>query len=55
MDHYERIMDAVNFIKKNCPMVPRVGVVLGSGLGEFADQVTENQFSNTPTSPISRK
>jgi purine-nucleoside phosphorylase len=41
MDLYERIMDAVSFIKKNCPLVPQVGVVLGSGLGEFADSVAE--------------
>lgn len=41
MDQYERIMEAVAFIKKNGPLVPRVGVVLGSGLGEFADQVAE--------------
>lgn len=44
MDHYERIMDAVNFIKKNYPVVPLVGVVLGSGLGEFADQVMEKSM-----------
>jgi len=41
MDLYEHIMDAVSFIKKNCPLVPQVGVVLGSGLGEFADSVAE--------------
>lgn len=41
MDLYERIMDAVGFIKKNYPLVPRVGVVLGSGLGKFADSVAE--------------
>jgi len=41
MDLHERIMDAVSFIKKNCPLVPRVGVILGSGLGEFADSVAE--------------
>lgn len=39
MDLYERIMDAVGFIKKNCPLAPRVGVVLGSGLGGFADSI----------------
>jgi purine-nucleoside phosphorylase len=39
MDLYERIMEAVGFIKKNCPLTPQVGVVLGSGLGEFADSV----------------
>jgi len=41
MDLYERIMEAVGFIKKSCPLVPRVGVVLGSGLGDFADAVAE--------------
>jgi purine-nucleoside phosphorylase len=41
MDLYERIMDAVEFIKKHSPPVPQVGVVLGSGLGEFADAVSE--------------
>jgi purine-nucleoside phosphorylase len=37
MNEYERIMKAVNFIKKNCFLLPQVGVVLGSGLGDFAD------------------
>jgi purine-nucleoside phosphorylase len=41
MDQYERIMEAVGFIKKHCPLAPQVGVVLGSGLGEFAERVTE--------------
>lgn len=44
MDHYELIMEAVNFIKKDCSLLPLVGVVLGSGLGEFADQVTEKSM-----------
>ncbi len=39
--HYERIMEAVGFIKERCPLAPKVGVVLGSGLGEFADRVAE--------------
>jgi purine-nucleoside phosphorylase len=41
MDLYERIMEAVGFIKKHFLLVPEVGVVLGSGLGEFADSVAE--------------
>jgi len=41
MSLYERIMDAVNCIKKIYPLVPQVGVVLGSGLGEFADSEAE--------------
>jgi len=39
MDLYERIMDAVDFIKKRDRRVPQVGVVLGSGLGAFADSI----------------
>ena len=39
MEQFERIVEAVDFIKEKSPLVPRVGVVLGSGLGEFADQV----------------
>jgi len=39
MDLYGHIMEAVGFIKKSCPLVPRVGVVLGSGLGKFADSI----------------
>ena len=41
MDLYERIMEAVGFIKKHFLLAPQVGVVLGSGLGEFADSVAE--------------
>ncbi|MCX6558806.1 MAG: purine-nucleoside phosphorylase [Candidatus Aminicenantes bacterium] len=39
MDQFERIKEAAAFIRKNCSEAPRVGVVLGSGLGEFADRV----------------
>jgi purine-nucleoside phosphorylase len=41
MDLYERIMEAVGFIQKKDPRIPRVGVVLGSGLGKFAESVAE--------------
>lgn len=41
MELYERIMEAVGFIKTHSPVVPRVGVVLGSGLGELADSVAD--------------
>jgi purine-nucleoside phosphorylase len=55
MDHFERIMDAVNFIKKNCPLLPQVGVVLGSGLGEFAAQVTEKSVFEYAAIPHFKK
>ena len=40
MELYERVMEAVGFVRKAFPEPPRVGVVLGSGLGEFADRVS---------------
>ncbi len=39
MEQYERIMEAVAYIQRQYPLTPQVGVVLGSGLGEFADSV----------------
>jgi purine-nucleoside phosphorylase len=39
MDQYDRVMEAVEFIRGRSGSVPRVGVVLGSGLGEFAASV----------------
>jgi purine-nucleoside phosphorylase len=39
MGLYEQIRDAVGFIKAKDTSVPQVGVVLGSGLGEFANSV----------------
>jgi purine-nucleoside phosphorylase len=41
MEQFARIMDAVAAIRRASPLVPRVGVVLGSGLGGFADRVEE--------------
>ncbi len=41
MNPYERMLEAAGFIKERCPHAPKVGVVLGSGLGEFADSVAE--------------
>jgi len=44
MGEYERIQQAVDFIKGKSSLIPEVGVVLGSGLGEFADQVKEKSI-----------
>jgi len=55
MDLYERIMEAVGFIKKHFLPVPQVGVVLGSGLGEFADSVAEPTVIATADVPHFKK
>ena len=41
MEPFACIMAAVDAIRKVSPLVPGVGVVLGSGLGEFAAHVEE--------------
>ncbi len=41
MDLFERIEEAAEAVRKTCPREPRIGVVLGSGLGEFADAVAD--------------
>jgi len=51
MDPYDKIMEAVDFIRGRSPLAPRVGVVLGSGLGEFAARVegaTAIEYSSIP-------
>jgi purine-nucleoside phosphorylase len=51
MDAYDKIMAAVEFIRSRSPLTPRVGVVLGSGLGEFAAAVagqTAIAYSDIP-------
>lgn len=41
MDQFTRIMDAVEYIKKRSPRRPGVGLILGSGLGDFAESVED--------------
>jgi purine-nucleoside phosphorylase len=41
MKIYDKIEEAVRFIKQQGKLLPEVGVVLGSGLGEFAETVSE--------------
>ena len=40
-DQYDRAEEAAQFLKSKTPLRPVVGVVLGSGLGSFADDLAE--------------
>jgi len=41
MGLYERAEEAAEFLKTKATVKPRVGIILGSGLGEFAEQVMD--------------
>jgi len=55
MELYDRIAEAAAFIRARDPRVPRVGVVLGSGLGEFAESVAEPVVVPYPEIPHFKK
>lgn len=42
MSLFEQMQEAVGFIKKTTAMAPSIGVILGSGLGAFADRLTDS-------------
>ncbi len=52
----EHILSATNYIKKQLgEFTPRIGFILGSGLGELAEQVTEAKvfdYANVPYFPM---
>ena len=40
-DLYDRAMAAVAHIRSRTPVIPRIGIILGSGLGSFAAHITD--------------
>jgi len=55
MDPWQRITEATAFIQRLSSLPPRVGLVLGSGLGEFADRVEERTAIDYAEIPHFRK
>ncbi|MFH1452861.1 MAG: purine-nucleoside phosphorylase [Armatimonadota bacterium] len=56
MEFYDKIIEARDFIRKNTDFVPKIGMILGSGLGDIADdieKVKEFQYSDIPHFPVS--
>src|SRR6202163_2294401 len=55
-DQFTRAETAGKFILQHTPMRPRIGLVLGSGLGAFADSLTDATrvpYADIPTFPRS--
>ncbi|HWZ42118.1 MAG TPA: purine-nucleoside phosphorylase [Candidatus Saccharimonadales bacterium] len=40
-DYFARANDAANYIRQQCSLQPQIALVLGSGLGSFASELTE--------------
>ncbi|MEO6325726.1 MAG: purine-nucleoside phosphorylase, partial [Thermoanaerobaculia bacterium] len=52
----QRLNETVEWIRERLPSPPAVGVILGSGLGDFADSVTESvsiPYAQIPGFPAS--
>ena len=57
MSQFEQMRAAVDVIKRATPNIPKIGVILGSGLGMFADQLqqpTTLLYTDIPHFPQTR-
>ena len=57
MDYYDHVKEAVDAVRDRVAEVPQVGIVLGSGLGEFAKSLTDAvtmPYGTLPHWPLSR-
>src|ERR1700686_1945695 len=55
-DEYSRAGEAAEFIRKKTALQPKIGIVLGSGLGGFAgelDEATVIPYAQVPHFPLS--
>ncbi len=55
MKIYDQINESISFIKKNDYLKPEIGIVLGSGLGEFANTVSKKNIFNYSDIPHFKK
>jgi purine-nucleoside phosphorylase len=57
MSYYDQVKEAADAIRARVPEVPRVGIVLGSGLGDFASSLGDPvamPYGQLPHWPVSR-
>lgn len=53
---YKKIQNAANFLKEKSPKQPKIGLILGSGLGVLADEIDEPvkiPYNEIPDFPVS--
>jgi len=56
MEYYDRVKEAADVVRARVPVVPQVGIVLGSGLGDFANALTDSvsmRYADLPHWPAS--
>ncbi|WAM34614.1 purine-nucleoside phosphorylase [Caldicellulosiruptor morganii] len=54
--YYQRVKEAAEFIKNHIPEIPEIAIILGSGLGEFAETMENRvvlKYSEIPHFPVS--
>ncbi|WP_251859508.1 purine-nucleoside phosphorylase [Clostridium sp. Marseille-Q2269] len=52
----KKIKESVNFVKNNISIMPEIGVILGSGLGDLAEEIENKEiikYSDIPNMPAS--
>lgn len=57
MDYYDKVQEAACAIRKRVPTLPEIGIVLGSGLGDFAGTLGDSTtipYDQLPHWPASR-
>ena len=53
---YEKVVDCVKYVRTKTDFVPKVALILGSGLGDYAEDIkieTEISYADIPGFPIS--
>ena len=57
MSYYDQVREAADAVRSRVPEVPAIAIVLGSGLGEFADSLADSvtmPYAELPHWPASR-
>lgn len=56
MELEQKLQQAADYLKQNCPYRPKIAVILGSGLGSYGDSLNDAvyfPYQNIPNFPVS--